>query len=176
MMEDIASHIMDIVMNSVTAGAKNISVIIEKEPDVQRLALTIADDGKGMDQETAQKVQDPFFSTKTGRKVGLGIPLLKGTAETTGGSFVLESARGSGTTIRAVFDAGHPDLPPLGNLKDTFLVLAVSHPDIDFIFRCRADGKDLFLDMKEIKRELEGVPVNHPEVINFLSKYLDEHL
>lgn len=176
MMEDIASHIMDIVMNSVTAKAKNISVTIDKDPDANTLVLAISDDGVGMDRETAQKVQDPFFSTKTGRKVGLGIPLLKGTAETTGGSFALQSERGMGTLIRAVFDAGHPDLPPLGNLKDTFLVLIVSHPDVDFTFRYRVHGKDFLLATKELKNELGDVPVNHPEVIGFLTKYLDEQM
>lgn len=176
MMEDISSHIMDIVMNSVTAEAKHISVIIEKDPRTSILGLTIADDGVGMDDETAQKVQDPFFSTKTGRKVGLGIPLLKGTAETTGGSFELTSARGAGTTIRATFDSRHPDLPPMGNVRDTFFVLIASHPDVDFNFHYFVDGKDFTLDTGELKRELDGVPVNHPEVISFLSKYLDEHL
>lgn len=176
MMEDISSHIMDIVMNSVTAEAKHISVIIEKDPRTSILGLTIADDGVGMDGETAQKVQDPFFSTKTGRKVGLGIPLLKGTAETTGGSFELTSAKGAGTTIRATFDSRHPDLPPMGNVRDTFFVLIVSHPDVDFNFHYFVDGKDFTLDTGELKRELDGVPLNHPEVIGFLSKYLDEHL
>ncbi|MBP7527922.1 MAG: ATP-binding protein [Syntrophorhabdaceae bacterium] len=176
MMEDISSHIMDIVMNSVTAEAKHISVIIEKDPRTSILGLTIADDGAGMDSETVQKVQDPFFSTKTGRKVGLGIPLLKGTAETTGGSFELTSARGAGTTIRATFDSRHPDLPPMGNVRDTFFVLIVSHPDVDFNFHYFVDGRDFTLDTGELKRELDGVPVNHPEVISFLSKYLDEHL
>jgi hypothetical protein len=176
MMEDISSHIMDIVMNSVTAEAKHISVVIEKDPRTSILGLTIADDGVGMDSETAQKVQDPFFSTKTGRKVGLGIPLLKGTAETTGGSFELTSAKGAGTTIRATFDSRHPDLPPMGNVRDTFFVLIVSHPDVDFNFHYFVDGKNFTLDTGELKRELDGVPVNHPEVISFLSKYLDEHL
>jgi len=94
--------------------AKNISVVIEKCVDGPLLILDIKDDGIGMDNEMAMKVQDPFFSTKTGRKVGLGIPLLKGTAETTGGTFCLTSEPGRGTEIRVTFNADHPDLPPLG--------------------------------------------------------------
>ncbi len=176
MMEDIASHIMDIVMNSVTAGAKHIGIAVERDPRTAILSLTVADDGVGMDPETALKVQDPFFSTKTGRKVGLGIPLLKGTAETTGGSFELTSAKGTGTTIKAAFDCRHPDLPPLGNMRDTFLVLVVSHPDVDFDLHYSVDGRTFELDTEELKRELDDVPVNHPEVISFLGKYLDEHL
>jgi len=176
MMEDIASHIMDIAMNSVTAGAKRIGIAVEKDPRTAMLSLTVADDGAGMDPETVLKVQDPFFSTKTGRKVGLGIPLLKGTAETTDGSFELTSAKGAGTRIRATFDCRHPDLPPLGNIRDTFLVLIVSHPDVDFDLRYSVDGRTLELDTEEMKKELGDVPVNHPEVIGFLGKYLDEHL
>jgi hypothetical protein len=129
-----------------------------------------------MDQETVRKVQDPFFSTKAGRKVGLGIPLLKGTAETTGGSFSITSEPGRGTEIRAVFDVHHPDLPPIGGLKDTILVLVVGNPEVDFLFRYSGDGRDYVLDTKEVKEVLEGVPVNHPEVIKFLTKNLDESL
>ncbi|MBP1747708.1 MAG: Histidine kinase-, gyrase and HSP90-like ATPase [Deltaproteobacteria bacterium] len=176
MMEDISSHIMDIVMNSVTAGAQHIAIAVEKDPRTSVLSLTISDDGSGMDADMVMKVQDPFFSTKTGRKVGLGIPLLKGTAETTGGSFALTSAKGAGTSIMATFDSRHPDLPPLGNIRDTFFVLIVSHPEIDFSLRYSVDGKDFLLDTAEWKNELDGVPLNHPEVIGFLSKYLDEHL
>lgn len=175
-MEDISSHIMDIAMNSVTAGADRISIVIEKNPATEILKLVIADNGVGMDAETMVKVQDPFFSTKTGRKVGLGIPLLKGTAETTGGSFTLTSERGVGTSITATFDSRHPDLPPLGNIRDTFFVLIVSHPDVDFDLHYSVNGKIFALDTGEMKTELEGVPVNHPEVISFLGNYLDEHL
>ena len=163
-------------MNSVTAGAQNIAIAVEKDPGTSILSLTISDDGSGMDADMAMKVQDPFFSTKTGRKVGLGIPLLKGTAETTGGSFRLTSAKGEGTSIRATFDSRHPDLPPLGNIRDTFFVLIASHPEIDFNLRYSVDGKDFLLDTAEWRNELDGVPLNHPEVIGFLSNYLDEHL
>ncbi len=176
MMDEIASHIMDIVANSLTAGAHNISVLIEKDNEGPLFILDIKDDGVGMDSETAKKVQDPFFSTKTGRKVGLGIPLLKGTAETTGGTFSLTSEPGRGTRIRVAFNAGHPDLPPLGNLKDTILVLAVGNPEVNFLFTYKDSSREFVLDTAEVKELLGGVPINHPEVISFLSKYLDEHL
>jgi hypothetical protein len=176
MMDEIASHIMDIVANSLTAGAHNISVHIKKDIEGSLFILDIKDDGVGMDGEMAKKVQDPFFSTKTGRKVGLGIPLLKGTAETTGGTFSLTSEPGSGTRIRVTFNANHPDLPPLGNLKDTILVLAVGNPEVNFLFTYKDSIREFVLDTAEVKELLGGVPINHPEVISFLSKYLDEHL
>ena len=176
MMDEIASHIMDIVANSVSAKAKNILVSIIIDTKKALLTLRIKDDGIGMDEDMARKVQDPFFSTKIGKKVGLGIPLLKGTAETTGGIFRLSSVVGEGTEIFVSFDLNHPDLPPLGNIRDTMLVLVIGNPDTDFRFQIKGDTKEFILDTKEIKHLLDGVPINHPDVITFLSKYLDENM
>jgi hypothetical protein len=176
MMDEIASHIMDIVANSVSAKANNIVVAITKDTKKALLTLRIKDDGIGMDEEMAYKVQDPFFSTKIGKKVGLGIPLLKGTAETTGGIFRLSSVIGKGTEIFASFDLTHPDLPPLGNIRDTMFVLVIGNPDTDFRFQIKSDSKEFVLDTQEIKHLLDGVPINHPDVITFLSKYLDENM
>jgi hypothetical protein len=176
MMDEIASHIMDIVANSVSAKANNIIVAITKDTKKVLLTLRIKDDGIGMDEDMARKVQDPFFSTKIGKKVGLGIPLLKGTAETTGGIFRLSSVIGKGTEIFVSFDLNHPDLPPLGNIRDTMLVLVIGNPDTDFRFQIKSETKEFILDTKEIKQLLDGVPINHPDVITFLSKYLDENM
>ena len=176
MMDEIASHIMDIVANSVSAKANNIIVAITKDTKKVLLTLRIKDDGIGMDEDMARKVQDPFFSTKIGKKVGLGIPLLKGTAETTGGIFRLSSVVGEGTEIFVSFDLNHPDLPPLGNIRDTMLVLVIGNPDTDFRFQIKSETKEFILDTKEIKHLLDGVPINHPDVITFLSKYLDENM
>jgi hypothetical protein len=176
MMEDISSHIMDIVTNSVRAEAKHVSISVIEDTRAGLLNLTVKDDGTGMDIDTAKKIQDPFFSTKKGRKVGLGVPLLKGTAETTGGLFSLTSELGKGTEITASLNLNHPDLPVVGNLKDTILVLVVGNPEVDFTFACGKDEKVFVLDTRELKRTLEDVPVNHPEVIKFLGKYLDENM
>jgi hypothetical protein len=176
MMDEIASHIIDIVANSVTAKATYIIVEITKDTGRDFLNLHIKDNGVGMDEETVKKVLDPFYSTKIGKKVGLGVPLLKGTAETTGGSFRVSSVMGEGTEISASFDLSHPDLPPLGNLRDTILVLVVGNPDTDFRFQVTIDAKEFVLDTKEIKLLLDGVPINNPDVITFLSKYLDENM
>jgi hypothetical protein len=176
MMEELCSHIMDIVTNSITAKAKHIEVSISEDHKNGILALCIKDDGVGMDSDMAQKVQDPFFSTKTGRKVGLGIPLLKGTAETTGASFYLTTELGRGAEICASFSLNHPDLPPIGKLKDTVLVLIVGNSEIDFIFRYKVDEKEFVLDTTVMKDLLGGIPLKNPEVINFLINYLDENL
>jgi signal transduction histidine kinase len=175
-MDEIASHIIDIVANSVTAKATYISIDIEKDTVQNLLTLDIKDNGIGMDKETEKKVLDPFYTTKTGKKVGLGVPLLKGTAETTGGIFRLSSILGKGTEIFTSFSLNDPDLPPLGNIRDTMLVLIVGNPDTDFHFHIRNDSKEFVLDTKEMKQLLEGVPINHPEVITFLTKYIDENM
>jgi len=176
MMDDICAHITDIAANSISAGAKNIIVSIEKSKTKNKLSLKISDDGKGMDKDTAEKVVDPFFSTKTGRKVGLGIPLLKGTAETCGGHFSLNSSPGVGTEIEVSFLLDHPDLPPLGKLKDNILMLVVSNPEINYSFNIKTDDNDFLFDTKEINNMLDGLPINNPEVIKFLTIYLDENL
>jgi anti-sigma regulatory factor (Ser/Thr protein kinase) len=176
MMDEIASHIIDIVANSVTAKATCITVEITQDTEKNLLSLHIKDDGVGMDEETVKKVLDPFYTTKIGKKVGLGVPLLKGTAETTGGTFHLSSDIGKGTEIFASFDLNHPDLPPLGNLSDTMLVLVVGNPDTDFYFQIRSNSREFILDTKEMKHLLDGVPINHPDVITFLSKYIDENM
>jgi hypothetical protein len=176
MMDEISSHIIDIVANSVTAKATHVTVEIITDTVKNLLSLFIKDNGVGMDEETIKKVLDPFYTSKVGKKVGLGVPLLKGTAETTGGSFRLSSLVGKGTEIFATFDLNHPDLPPLGNIRDTILVLVVGNPDTDFRFLVRNNSKEFILDTKEIRDNLDGVPINHPDVITFLSKYIDESM
>ncbi|MCX8110417.1 MAG: ATP-binding protein [Syntrophorhabdaceae bacterium] len=176
MMDDICAHITDIAANSVSANAKKIFIFLEKSTINNRLMLKVTDNGKGMDEGTIKKVIDPFFSTKTGRKVGLGIPLLKGTAETCGGHFKIKSTIGKGTEIEATFQLDHPDLPPIGNLNDTILILTISNPEVDFLFNIKNDIINFIFDTEEIKGLLDGVPINSPEVIKFLTNYLDEHL
>lgn len=176
MMDEICAHITDLVVNSISAGAKHIKVSIEKSKVKNKLLIKVTDDGRGMDEDTLKQVIDPFFSTKTGRKVGLGIPLLRGTAETCGGSFDIRSTPGKGTEIMASFPLNHPDLPPIGNVKDTLLVLSISNPEIDFSFTIKNDIMNFTFNTMEIKRLLDGLSINSPEVIKFLRDYLDEHL
>lgn len=176
MLEELADHIMDIAMNSVRAGARNvgISVISDREKDLLTIAIT--DDGVGMAEGVLKSVIDPFYSTKAGKKVGLGIPLLKGATEMCGGEFHLRSEPGHGTEIEAAFALDHPDLPPLGSMKETIYLLCVSNPDVRFMFRYGLDGKEFALDTREINEMLDGVPINHPEVMCFLERYIGERL
>ena len=176
MMEEICAHILDITANAVTAGAAHVAVTIEADRKNNLLSVRFKDDGKGMDEEMVKRVVDPFFSTKKGKKVGLGIPLLKGTAETCGGKFSLTSKPGEGVDISVSFQLDHPDLPPLGNLKDTIIVLVIGNPEVDFSFSYTVDGKNFSLYTREIREIIGEVPINHPEIVKFLTEYLDEKL
>ena len=176
MVNEICVHIMDIVANSLAAEAKNICIFITQDDKKNFLSMKIVDDGKGMSEEMAKKVVDPFFSTKIGKKTGLGVPLLKGTAEHCGGNFYLKSKVRKGTEIYSSFILNHPDLPLLGNIKETILVSVISNPEIDFNFHYTINGNRFTLNTKEIKAQLGDVPINNPEVIKFLRKYLDENL
>jgi hypothetical protein len=176
MMEEICSHILDITANALTAGASHITVSIEEDRKNDMLFLSFKDDGKGMDQETVKKVTDPFYSTKKGKRVGLGIPLLKGTAETCGGTFLLTSRPGEGVDIKASLQLDHPDLPPLGNLKDTILVLMAGNPEVDFSFSYKTDESTFSLYTRDIRAIVGDMPLNHPEIVKFLTEYLDEKL
>lgn len=174
MMEDICAHIVDIVANSVSAEASLITITVRQDRSIDLLAIQVVDDGRGMDQRTAALVVDPFYSSKLGKKVGLGVPLLKMTAEMCGGNFSLTSEPGRGTEIGATFLLSHPDLPPLGNVKETFLLMVVANPDVDFVLRYEKEGKRSLLDTRELRAELAGVPINHPLVIKYLANSLDE--
>jgi hypothetical protein len=172
MLEELSDHIMDVAMNSVRAGARHVSVSVQSDAAKDRLTIAISDDGVGMAEDTLKNVVDPFYSTKVGKKVGLGIPLLKGAAEMCDGKFNIQSTPGKGTEIEATFVLHHPDLPPLGDVKETMFLLSVSNPEIRFCFRYDVNGKEFLLDTGEVRDILGGVPLNHPEVVAYLRRYV----
>ena len=136
-MQDISLHILDIVENSLAANAGKVLVRIVHYLSSDLLVLEIKDDGKGMDEKTVRNALDPFFTTKTRKKVGLGIPLLAQAAREAEGKLTIESDPGSGTYIRATFRFSHPDRKPLGDVDKTIRLLRISHPEIDigYVFR-----------------------------------------
>ena len=133
-MREIALHLMDIAENSVAADSRNIRMDILEDLHTDLLKVSITDDGKGMDEETAKRVLDPFYTTRTTRKVGLGIPLLKLAAEMSEGGLTLESEAGKGTRVEARFRHSHIDRMPLGDAGMTMLTLLVSYPQIHWVF------------------------------------------
>ena len=176
MVEDICFHLVDLVQNSVAAGARNIHLRIEESKKQDTLNLEVADDGRGMDNHILEKVQDPFFTTKSFKKVGLGIPLLKATAQLCGGEFRIASRVGVGTMVSASLDQGHVDCPPLGNLEDTLLSLLVSLDPIGIRFSYRGPEGEFSLASAEIRSQVGDLHFSHPEIYRFLKDYIHEGL
>ncbi len=166
---------MDVAQNSITAGASLIEIRVEEDRHKGELVISILDNGKGMSKEQVRRVVDPFFTTRTTRKVGLGVPLFKMEAEMTGGDFSVRSELGKGTEVRARFITTHVDMIPLGNINDTMVLLISCNPDRDFLFIHQIDDKKLELDTRQLREVLgEDVPLNEPDVVQWIRGYLQE--
>jgi predicted metal-dependent phosphoesterase TrpH/anti-sigma regulatory factor (Ser/Thr protein kinase) len=142
-MEDLSLHILDIVENSIAASATRVRIVIEEDTQSDLLSLEIRDNGRGMDAEARRKALYPFYTTRTTRKVGLGLSLLAQAARDTGGSLELASEPGRGTTVRAVFKLSHPDLKPLGDITETLRTILCGQPELDLEFAYRKDSKTI---------------------------------
>jgi len=175
-MKDLSSHILDIVQNSIRAKAALIKIEITELPERDRLIITISDDGKGMTKEQMHQATDPFYTSRTTRKVGLGLSLLKQNAEMTGGTFYLESEPGKGTKVTAEFGLSHFDRPVIGDLTGTLLLLICSAVNIEYVFQHQTPTGDFKLDTREIRQILGNVPVSNPEIRNFLKEMILENL
>ena len=177
-MKELSLNILDITENSVKAGATLTEIAIEE--DDEKLTLTISDNGCGMTEETLNSVTNPFYTTRTTRKVGMGLPLLKLEAELTGGSVKVESKHISkypenhGTVVTAVFMKKHIDYTPLGDVVASITTLIQGHPDTDFCFKHINGSKTVNLNTLELRQVLEDVPLNSYEVIKWIEEYLKE--
>ena len=174
-MRDLSLHLMDIAQNSITAGATLISIGFTVEEASKELVLTLEDNGCGMDADMVQKVRSPFTTTRTTRKVGMGIPLTKENAELTGGCLLLESKKGEGTKLKAVFHYDSIDMKPLGDLAGTVAALVIANPETpDFVFACRTPKGESSFDTREIRQVLQGVRLDEPEVAEWIRQSLKE--
>jgi len=175
-MQDLSLHILDIAENSIAAQAKTIKIRIEEKREKDLLSLEITDDGQGMDKVTIQRALDPFFTTKTTRRFGFGLSFLKEAARMANGHFALKSAPGKGTKVKATFQASHIDTKPLGDIPQTLIALIMGHPEIDLIFSHTIDSRKYSLDTRDIKAQLNGLPINSPEVIKLIKEHIKEGL
>ena len=177
-MKELALNILDIAENSVKAKATLTEISIEETGE--KLILTFTDNGTGMTEEVLKTVTDPFYTTRTTRKVGMGLPLLKLEAEMTGGSLevtskhISEDSINHGTKVCAVFYKNHIDCTPLGDVVETVATLIQGHPDTDFLFTHKIGEKEISLDTRELRTVLEGVPLNTYEVIKWIKEFLNE--
>ncbi len=175
MLPEISLNILDIAQNSISAGASRIEITVESRRDVQRLRVVIADNGCGMTEEELRRVEDPFYTTRTTRGVGLGVPFFKQEAECTGGSFSITSEVGNGTVVTAEFCTDHIDCMPLGDLNATMRALVTMNPRIDFCYTRCVDGTSFVLDTCEMRELLGEVGLDAPEVSAFLTEFLEEN-
>jgi len=172
-MEDLSLHILDIAENSVRAGATRVEIRVCENGEEDRLSIRIADDGRGMSAEMLAQARDAFFTTRTERRVGLGLPLLEQAARATGGRLEIDSAPGAGTQVLAVFGLSHLDRQPLGDMAGTLLALAVGHPQVEFTYlHQRGDWQSSF-STAAIRAQLSGRSVSSPQGIAVLRQALE---
>jgi len=175
-MKDLSMHIMDIMQNSVVAGASLITMEIAESRKDNFWQFSISDDGCGMDANTLAKVTDPYYTSRTTRKVGLGIPLLKQNAERCGGFLNMESEPGKGTTLVSRFELTHLDRPVLGDVPGVIVLTVSAHPEIEFVYTHKTNDGEFVFDTREIKEVLEGMPLSDPKIIRYLREMIEENL
>lgn len=175
-MDEFSLYVLDITMNSVRAGASEI--LIELVEDGEWLSFTVTDNGCGMTEEQVEKLSNPFFTTRTTRKVGLGVPFLKMLAEMTGGEVKISSVHESvssehGTTIQARFGRNHIDFIPIGDMTDTIKTLIQGAPDIDFTYRHITKNGEVLLSCADMREILGDIPLNEPEILKWIGENLN---
>ncbi len=175
MLPEISLNVLDIAQNSIKAGATLVEIRVEKQRAEETLTLTISDNGCGMDEKQVEQVIDPFFTSRSTRKVGLGVPFLKQAAEASGGSFRITSEVGVGTQVFAKFHTGHIDCMPLGDINSTIFSLVTINEELDFVYTYTVDQKSFTLDTREIREILGNVSFQNGEVASFLREYLSEN-
>jgi anti-sigma regulatory factor (Ser/Thr protein kinase) len=177
-MEDLSLHILDIAENSIAAGARTVTITVCEDTGADYLSVEIADDGKGMEAEVAARAADPFYTTRKTRRVGLGLALLKQAAADAGGTLIIRSSPGVGTTIRATFRLTHIDRKPLGSLPDTVAALVSSYAGVGIVYRHERDGKSFVFDTRELLQGTGGASLNTMAALNVIREHLEreEHM
>ena len=175
-MKELSLHILDIAKNSVKAKASVIEIIISEDEGTNLLTIEIKDNGCGMSKEFLEKVRDPFSTTRTTRKVGMGIPLIEAAAVQCGGYVDITSEEGVGTEFKVVFEYNHIDRAPLGDMPGTMQVLISGSPEIDFIYRHEKNGKVFNMDTRELRQVLGEVPLDTPDVLAWIDGFIQEGL
>ncbi len=175
-MKELSLHILDIAKNSVKAKARLIEISINEDEQKNLLTIEIKDNGCGMSKEFLKTVKDPFSTTRTTRKVGMGIPLFEAACMQCGGNLDITSEEGVGTVVEASFMLDHIDRAPIGDMAGTVKTLISGSPDTDFVYRHTKNGKTFTLDTREMREVLGGVSPDVPEVLKWIGEYINEGL
>ena len=174
-MRELSLNVLDIAQNSVRAEASLITIELIEDTKTNTREISVSDNGKGMTPEQLESVRDPFFTTRTTRKVGMGIPLFRMAAEMTGGSFDIVSTLGVGTKTTARFCTDHLDFTPIGDMCSTVIMLVTMNLHIDFVYVRRTDDKSFTMDTRQLKEILGDVPLNEPSITAWLKDYITEN-
>ena len=174
-MRELSLNVLDIAQNSISAKATLIEIELKENTETHELMIGIYDNGKGMTPEQIENVRDPFFTTRTTRKVGMGVPLFRFSAEMTGGSLEIDSKVGVGTKVKAYFKTDHIDFTPVGDMTATMISLITMNLDIDFLYRRKKDEKEFTLDTRQLKEILGDVPLNEPAIATWITQYMNEN-
>ena len=174
-MKELSLHILDIVQNSITAGAQNILIGLVDSDNRDIISIVVKDDGSGMSEEFLEKVIDPFTTSRTTRNVGLGIPLLKSAAELTGGDFNIASKLDEGTEIAVSFKKSNIDCPPIGDIDSTIITLIMGSPTLDFTVTYETDKGEFTMETSIFKNELEDIPLDQPEILAWIREWFKEN-
>ena len=174
MMEDLAMHLIEILMNSIHALAKHISVVIKDSEKEDVIDVTVCDDGKGMSKEMVEKVTSPFTTSRTTRKFGMGLAFLKGLCELCNGFYTLESELGRGTTIHFSIQKSHIDAPPLGDLGEMSMAVIQANEEIQYTLTYKTDQKEFHFSTDEVKAQLDGLSLLEPSILLWIKEYINQ--
>lgn len=175
-MRDFSLHIMDIIENGLNGGATLIGLTVVEERKNNWLRITITDNGRGIPEDMLKKVLDPFYTTRITRRVGLGLSLFREASKRCDGEFSIISEEGKGTQVDATFRLDHIDLPPMGDLASTMTTLIVGNQGVDFVYAHEVEGDTFQLDTRDIRKELDGVEISHPQVVKYIGDTIRESL
>ncbi|MCI9195441.1 MAG: ATP-binding protein [Angelakisella sp.] len=175
MMQELSLNVLDVAENSVRADASLVEITVEEDTAAGWLTIVIRDNGRGMTPEQVQTVIDPFYTTRTTRKVGLGVPFFRMAAQLSGGDLTIQSRVGEGTAVTATFGLTSIDRMPLGDINGTIATLVQCNPGIDWLYTRRKDGREMVMDTRQFREILEDTPLDSPEVLGFLRDYLAEN-
>lgn len=175
-MRELALHILDLVQNSLEAGARTVVLTVKEDIDNDWLQITVSDNGRGMNEAERRRALDPFFTTRSTRHIGLGLPLVEMYTKLCGGYLNIHSNPGKGTVVEAVYRYSHWDRPPLGNIVETLKTIIIANPDLDFHYTHTVNGDSFSVATKEVTEILGDIPLSHPDVIVWLHNYLTENL
>lgn len=176
-MRELSLHILDLVQNSIEADATKVTLeIVENRRNGNTLLIRVADNGRGMDEESCKKVLDPFVTSRTTRRIGLGLSLIQMSTKLCEGYLKITSTPGCGTMVEALYKHSHLDRPPLGNIVETIKSIVIANPELDFSYCHTVDKESFSLATQELVEILGNLPLTKPEVLSWLTEYLRDNL